>query len=71
MSEHLAVRHQEAGDTTPIKGRVFARGGKGRASRGPTGALLGARKASQQDEQLRQAAQWLDLTTSRSFAYRL
>jgi hypothetical protein len=71
MSEHLAVRHQEAGDTTPIQGRVFARDCKGRASRSRTGALLGARKASQQDEQLRQAAEWFDLTTSRSIAYRL
>lgn len=71
MSEQFAVRHQKAGDTTPIQGRVFARDDKGWASRGRTGALLGVRKASLQDEQLRQAAEWFDLTTSRSIAYRL
>ena len=57
MSERLAVRRQEAGDTTPIQGRVFARDLKGRAGSGRAGALigggagalLGLKKASEQD----------------------
>ena len=59
MSEALAVRRQEAGDTTPIQGRVFARDSKRRNSRGRTGAVVGAGallgliKAYEQDEQLR------------------
>ncbi len=59
MSEALAVRRQEAGDTTPIQGRVFARDAKRRDSRGRTGAVVGAGagallgliKAYEQDEQ--------------------
>lgn len=60
MSERLAVRRQEVGDTTPIQGRVFARDLKNRAGRGRAGALigggagalLGLKKASEQDERL-------------------
>lgn len=42
MSEALAERRYEAGDTTPIQGRVFARDAKRRDSRGRTGAAVGA-----------------------------
>ena len=41
MSERLAVRRQERGDTTPIQGRVFATDGRNRAARGRTGAVVG------------------------------